>query len=175
MVTENSFLQCLTKTATRPVNSLLCSYLKILSGYFLQKMHPENISLINLLAPSIELIYFWAKNIYCKWHFVEKIEEIFSIVTGLSLNVVINYMISLGETNLQVFIWPSLEMKKMFWKFWLPGNLNYREIWKNLFQEFPTSPCQQVFSWSSLPHPIFQLSLDMNYSTRHLILCGLHQ
>lgn len=175
MVTENSFLQCLTKTATRPVNSLLCSYLKILSGYFLQKMHPENVSLINLLAPSIELIYFWAKNIYCKWHFVEKIEEIFLYCYWAKLKCCDQLYDISGRNYFQVFIWPSLEMKKMFWKFWLPGDLNYREIWKNFFQEFPTSPCQQVFSWSSLPHPIFQLSLDMNCSTRHLILCVLHQ
>lgn len=144
MVTENSFLQCLTETATRPVNTLLCSYLKTLSGYFLQKMHPENVSRIDLLAASIELIYFWAKKIYCKWHFVEKIEEFFSVVTGLSLSAVISYTISLGTTNFLVFIWPSLEMKSsaLFWKFWLPGDLNYREIWKKIFPKY-----------FSLPHP----------------------
>lgn len=73
MVTEKPFLQCLTGTATRPVNALSCSYLKVLPGCFCKRcsltqltffsfkgfLHPS--SHVNSLGSCLKLLAPWSE------------------------------------------------------------------------------------------------------------------
>lgn len=147
------------------------------SRLLLQKMHPENVSLNKFNSSIYRADIFSSQKYFLQMAFCRKDWGVFLCCYWTKLKCCVQLQNISGK---ELISWSSFghlwrrRFQQCSENFWVPDDLNYREIWKKSFPSifhflFPTG----LFLVFSAPSCFS--TLDVSYSRRHPIPCGLHQ